>query len=301
MIKSEKSKSYIYPLLPKTGLANMLFVWGRAEVASIIHNMPIIAPQWIKIFRFGPWRRREKDKRYYFGDFVNDKYISGIRRLMLLAFGKRVPEESLFETHYHSLHPSIFVFEGYKEYFNPLLVHGDFLHIRLLEITNPKIVTSIHNCKERFIGVHVRRGDFKHVNQIIPTEWYANTCREIRNHFGHQLKIKIFTDAHRYELGPLLELANSEVVEGKAAIHDLLMLAKSRIIVGTSLSTFSLWASFLGKCLTFWPPVSPGVYGYGLHTNQHITADWNGKFNLECHIDVPVRVRYVDDLFKKSE
>jgi hypothetical protein len=292
MIKPEKSISYIYPLLPKTGLANMLFVWGRAEVASRIHKMPIIAPQWIKIFRFGPWRRREKDKRYYFGDFVNDKYISGIRRLILLAFSKRVPEEFLFETHYHSLYPSIFVIEGHKENFQPLLLHRGFLHTRLLAITNPKIVDNINNCKERFMGVHVRRGDFKCVNQIIPTEWYANTCRKIRKHFGLQMKIKIFTDAHRSELGSLLELPNSEIVEGNAAIHDLLMLAKSKIIIGTSLSTFSLWASFLGKCLTFWPPISPGVYGYGLHTNQHITADWDGNYNLEYRIDVPVRVRY---------
>jgi hypothetical protein len=296
MIKFDKSKGCIYPLLPKTGLANMLFIWGRAEVASRIHKLPIIAPQWIKIFRLGPWRRREKDKRYYFGDFVNDKYISGIKRLILLAFSKRVPEEFLFETHYHSLYPSIFVIKGYKEYFNPLLLHGDFLHARLFEITNPKIVSSVNNCKDRFIGVHVRRGDFQYINQIIPTEWYANTCMEIRKHFGLKLKIKIFTDAHRSELGPLLELPNSEVVEGNAAIHDLLMLAKSRIIIGTSLSTFSLWASFLGKCLTFWPPISPGVYGYGLNTNQHIVADWDGKYNLEYRIDVPVRVSY--DLFQ---
>jgi hypothetical protein len=292
MIKSEKSLSYIYPFLPKTGLANMLFVWGRAEVASRIHKMPIIAPQWIKIFRFGPWRRREKDKRYYFGDFVNDKYICGIKKSLLLAFGKRAPEELLLEAHYHSLCPSIFVFEGFKEYFQPLLLHCDFLHTRLLAITNPKIVESVNSCREMFMGVHVRRGDFKCVNQIIPTVWYANTCREIRQRFGLQFKIKIFTDAKRSELGPLLELPNSDVVEGNAAIHDLLMLAKSRIIIGTSLSTFSLWASFLGKCLTFWPPISPGVYGYGLHTNQHVMADWDGNYNLEDRIDVPVRVRY---------
>jgi hypothetical protein len=298
MINFDKSISYIYPLLPKTGLANMLFVWGRAEVASRDHTMPIIAPQWIKIFRFGPWRRCEKDKRYYFGDFINDKYISGIRRLILLAFGKRVTEESLFETRYHSLCPKIFVFEGYKENFHPLLLHSDFLHARLLAITNPKIVESVNSCREMFMGVHVRRGDFKCVNQIIPTEWYANTCRKIRKRFGLQLKIKIFTDAHRSELGPLLELPNSEVVEGNAAIHDLLMLAKSRIIIGTSLSTFSLWASFLGKCLTFWPPISPGVYGYGLHTNQHVMTDWDGKYNLEYRIDVPVRVNY--DLFLQT-
>ncbi len=270
----------------------MLFVWGRAEVASIIHKMPVIAPQWIKIFRFGPWRRREKDKRYYFHDFVNDKYIGGIKRLILLAFSKRLPEEFLFDPLHHRKCPSVFIFEGFKEYFEPLLLHGDFLHARLLEIANPRIVESVNSCTEKFMGVHVRRGDFKCVNQVVPTEWYANTCRKIRKHFGLQLKIKIFTDAQRNELGPLLELPDSEVVDGNTAIHDLLMLAKSRVIIGTSLSTFSLWASFLGKCLTFWPPVSPGVYGYGLHTNQHVMTDWDGNYNLEDRIDVPVRVRY---------
>jgi hypothetical protein len=102
-------------LLPKTGLANMLFFWGRAEVAGRIHQLPIIAFQWIKIFRFGPWLRREKDKRYYFVDFVNDKYISGIKRLALLAFSKRVSEEFLFESHRHLLHPLRYADDQFKK------------------------------------------------------------------------------------------------------------------------------------------------------------------------------------------
>ena len=43
--------SYLYPILPKTGLANMLFVWARAEVAAAETGMLVLSPSWTKINR----------------------------------------------------------------------------------------------------------------------------------------------------------------------------------------------------------------------------------------------------------
>ena len=83
------SKKYVYADLPRTGLCNMLFPWARAVLYARNHSLPLLAPEWVKLGRIGPWLRGERDKRYYFGQFTNEGYIRGLKKWWALHFEKK--------------------------------------------------------------------------------------------------------------------------------------------------------------------------------------------------------------------
>ena len=274
---------FVYPDLPQTGLANMLFVWARARVACDTLNAAMIPPQWFKPFRVGPLLRREKSFRYYLQDFRPSNF-SPWKKIRLLTFAVKFSEEEIknFYLEYTNINQDcVVIIEGNKEHFYPILSKRDLIYQSLIDISSDMVKNSFEKMKqENYIGVHVRRGDFKIVNQMIPIDWYVKTCRFTRHLVGESVAIKIFSDASKSELKDLLNLPNTTLAEGNPALLDIFLLSNSKILIGTSMSTFSLWASYLGGCTTIWSPLSPGVYGYGLHTNQHIVSDWNGHYDL---------------------
>ena len=77
--------TYVYPVLGKTGMGNMLFMWAEAFIYSRMNEATMIAPVWCRFSRVGPWLRRERYKRFYGGEITNQGYISGIKRFFLLS------------------------------------------------------------------------------------------------------------------------------------------------------------------------------------------------------------------------
>lgn len=278
--------SFVYPILPQTGLCNMLFIWARAKVASIQNNAVMIPPQWVKPFRMGPILRREKSLRYYTKDFRPSNFNT-LKKIKLLTFAKRFSEEEITKNiKLNNLNSdSIFVFQGFNKYFVPILNHRTLIYDSLIDISSDVVKNCFEKVKhEEYIGVHVRRGDFKITKQAIPTDWYIKTLNFTRQFLGEEIPIKVFSDAPASELQDLLTLPNLTLIEGNPALLDLFMLSNSKIILGTSMSTFSLWAAYLGGAITIWPPISPGVYGYGLHTNQNVMSNWEGNYNIDQRI-----------------
>lgn len=259
----------------------MLFVWARALVLSKQSEAPMIAPSWTKISRIGPWIRREKYKRYYFSEFTNESYIKGVRKAFITNFNPLI-DELEFEQSELQANSVIRVHNStdHMIYFPPLLGHEKLIRRELFRITSEPIKNRLSQTSERFpnfIGVHIRRGDFKLLDQTIPIDWYMDSISNLREKIDSRLPVLIFSDAPHSELNELRKADNLHLMPKAPAIHDLLMLSKSEAIIGTSLSTFSLWASFLERRPTYWPPVSPGVHGYGLDKTHHFSSNWKGQ------------------------
>ena len=113
------------------------------------------------------------------------------------------------------------------------------------------------------IGVHIRRGDFNapmdpgaytgNFNVAIPMAWYEAIVRELYRAFGQHVVFVIASDARPEELISITsnfpcvtthDISNSD-------ISDLLTLADSDFLV-CSISSFSLWAAFLGRMPYAW-------------------------------------------------
>lgn len=86
------ARIYANPIVGRTGLANMLFVWARAEVFCQRYGASMLAPQWVNVFRVGPWFRFERDKRYYFANFSQEGMVHGLKRFVILRALRHVDE-----------------------------------------------------------------------------------------------------------------------------------------------------------------------------------------------------------------
>lgn len=272
---------YVYPRLPSKGygLGNMMFVWARAIIAAKTLNAPMLAPNWSRWYRIGPHLRREFYKRHYIGEFQNEGYIKGLAKYRILYNSQFIKEGEMQNSCNSSRH-KILVFEGLKDHFFPLIPHRDIIAEELLRIVNQRIRRAIVISNSlKYIAVHVRRSDFIQLGQSIPLEWYIKASTELRNELNQDYPIFVFSDSSPEDLQPLSWPKDTFIMPSAPAVQHLLMIANAQAIVGTSLSTFSLWGSFLSGKITLWPPVSPGVFGYGLHTDNHVGTDWEGRLD----------------------
>lgn len=257
----------------------MLFVWARAFKMSVEYGFPMISPDWFKPGRIGPLLRGEKDKRYYLRDFTNAGYIAGVKKLCILAVSVKVEEGKIELSRALGWRPVV-VCVRQGESFLPFLDLNQQIWRELLRIIHPAIRHAVLLPHEPFIGVHVRRGDFVRINQQIDINWYVRAVLRVRAVVGC-LPVRVFTDAPESEVRPLLAIDGATLMPKAPAIQDLMLLSRGAVIIGTSLSTFSLWASFLHRAPTVWPPVSPGVWGYGLRTDNHLYTDWDANLRDE--------------------
>jgi hypothetical protein len=96
------------------------------------------------------------------------------------------------------------------------------------------------------IGVHMRRGDVKY-HARVPTTYFIELIDSIRSEAGVCLPATLFTDGTASEISPLLEIGNIRVAPRESDLIDLLLLARSKIIVPCPGSTFSYWSGFLSN------------------------------------------------------
>jgi hypothetical protein len=251
-----------YPVTGRYGLGNMLFPWARCYLWCADNKIPMIAPTWTKL-KLGPYLRRERDKRNYQRFFHNDSYIFGFRKLFLLVTLPKVSEQENDPINdILSNRNTIRTFEGWPGMFEPLRGKSNELHRELVRITRhqylPRSVVSTP-----FIGIHVRRGDFRVpdetdlqkgvVNIRIPLEWYIKTLSKLLDGLEFQAKVLVFSDGSDDELADLLAMPGVERSKETEAITDMLLLSEAQIMIASG-STFSMWASFLGQVPCIWYP-----------------------------------------------
>lgn len=257
---------YAYPKLSKwdfcyfrflgPGLGNLLFPWARSILASQKYGLTPISPTWFQI-KVGPFLRREPEIRFYFDLFKkNPDEISGFRKTFYLLKHSLVTEDYLAYLK-SGIHPpkndtKIVVFEGLKDYFNSLITEHAFIYDELLKITRNEHKKGLSFDFSKSISVHIRLGDFKGW-RATPIPWYINTLHKLRAELGSGWPIYIFSDGTDEEIMPVMRLPNTTRLTFGSSLADLLALSKAHLLIGSAGSTFSQWASFLGRIPVIWP------------------------------------------------
>jgi len=232
------------------GLGNLLFPWARSVVISEKHKLKPIAPTWLQI-KIGPILRSEPDLRLYGDLFYTPKEsIHGFQRLFLLATKKKINEDFLPTS---ELKDGIFVFCGFKNYFKDISKNHNLIWRELLKITKDIHKTGLNYDFTNCVSMHIRRSDFKLQKWDTSIEWFLWIMDELRRKIGPGLNFKIFSDGSDEELSLILKQKNTEKLFFGSALADLLALSRSRVLVGSANSTFSMWASYLGRMPTIWP------------------------------------------------
>jgi hypothetical protein len=269
---SHKARFLVYPQLPKAGLGNMLLVWARAILFAHINSLQVVAPAWGK-FVIGPYLRGERDKRYYGYLFSNKDYVSRLN--YLLASLKNIhihdnPVLSKMEISHLGSQTSkfhLFTFNKlphWSDYFIDLQEHQPIIKDKLLSNIRPSVLAEISHRPAPQIGIHIRMGDFRALKPEddftklglvrTPFSWFTRVINAIRGIAGYDVPATIFSDGYDHELSELLNLSNVSRASTASALSDMLTLSRSKLLITSSGSTFSSWASYLGQCPTIWHP-----------------------------------------------
>ena len=267
---------YAYPLLHSPdlafirlggpGLGNHLFTWARCVVACEIYGLRLIAPTWPQI-KIGPLLRGEPDKRFYFGLFkAGPGQVGGLRKSLLLLGLPKLRESVLFQdTQLDSttIKRGIVLFRGMDGMFKPILAHNELIKKKLLEITDSRHKVGLAMDFSDSISVHVRLTDFVKPtsiaaeqsgghNQRTSISWFVEMVKQIRNATKRPMPVHIFSDGSDDELAELLTEPGTARLTTGSSIGDILALSQANILIASG-STFSMWASYLGRMPVIWP------------------------------------------------
>lgn len=123
----------------------------------------------------------------------------------------------------------------------------------LLDPKNQKLMDFIQNLDGRSVAVHIRRGDFKGMNAILPPQWYQESIGEIRGKIRNPTFF-LFSDDPQWvkenlkEIG-LLPIDGIVLVEGNVGgsnYIDMQLMAACRGMI-ISNSVFSYLAALLNR------------------------------------------------------
>lgn len=247
------------------GLGNILFPWARSVVAARRLGARPIFPCWPQIrlralARFR-WRR---DSRTYAGLFRNPgTYADGFEKLHAVLRLPRLAESSLSKS--QLLREAIIVFEEREGLFAPILDQHALVRDELISITRPEHLKGLFTARNDSIAVHVRLGDFAvpengesqirsgGPNLRIPLDWYGSAIAACRRALGYEASVRIFSDGSDEELRPLLEISGVRRASFGTSIGDLHALSAAPLFIASG-STFSMWASYLGRMPVIWYP-----------------------------------------------
>ncbi|MEK6334890.1 MAG: alpha-1,2-fucosyltransferase [Acidobacteriota bacterium] len=241
-----------------TGLGNLLLTWAEFAVGTGKYGLTPIAPTWPQV-KLGPLARHESDKRTYRDLFLkNSSEVSGIRKLKLLATLPRIPAADF--TNGSGSQPVangrevLVEFDNAGALFERILSDHEFVRRELLRITRAKHKLGLEHNFTQSISVHVRLGDFRVESLVTPISWFEGAIRAVRRAVGSDLPVYVFSDGEDAELQPILRLPGTKRLGFGSSIADILALSAANILIAAGGSTFSRWASYLGRMPVIYPP-----------------------------------------------
>ncbi len=296
-----KGKCIELPLfrLGGPGLGNLLFAWARAVVISKQYSLRMMYPTWPSL-KIGPYIRRERDKRHYVNLFhANSGYVHGIEKYMSLLMLPKVTEEDFRKSPERYMQsPYLIRFTGMAGFFSTILKDHNLVREELLRITRQVHKKALNYDFSKSVSLHVRMGDFiptASFDEIrngldlrrIPLNWYARRIVQLKEVLGNDTRFYIFSDGSDRDLSLLLKMEGVRRISFGSALADLLALSYSRILIANG-STFSNWASYLGRMPVIWPQGQ---------VRHHLYAESEKEVELDERSDLPSSfIRHISKL-----
>lgn len=113
----------------------------------------------------------------------------------------------------------------------------------------PKKMIAFSN--EKYLCIHVRRGDMLNTNDVLNDSYYINAVREVFSYHGF-MKIIVVTDDSNYCSTNLGLNYSFEVSSSDNPIDDFKIMVNANILI-LSRSTFSWWAARLSNAIVYYP------------------------------------------------
>lgn len=253
----DKLDSLVFALLPYAGLGNMLFVWARALVFSRLNELPLMTAGWGYI-HIGPIIRKERHQRFYGRYFSQIDAVPLWRKWLALSCYTKIHEPEITTLSTLPGRNSLYVFSQiphWQDYFGSIREHRDMVRSALEQMLKSNYRERLMQLERPWIGVHIRRGDFRPLQPgenfakvglvRTPLEYFRELIIGVRQIHGTDLPVTVFSDGYDEELQEILRLPGVCRATRQPDIIDLLLLARSRLLIASAGSTFSYWAGFL--------------------------------------------------------
>lgn len=140
-------------------------------------------------------------------------------------------------------------------------------------IVSARYVKDIESLPAFSIGINIRLGNdfkppappespsdgYKWVGwlQQTPLSWFIETLALVRDCAGWCVPAVVVSDGTAQQLSPLLKLPSVHHLYPSNAVIDLIVLSRSKLLLGSGSSTFSAWAAFIGQQPVFTAPGHP--------------------------------------------
>ena len=249
-------QSWCHANLPNAGLGNKLFVWAKARMFSEITGLPLAVTGWTQL-QLGAFIRGG-DLRLYLNYFKRvDEVGRRVRSRAQKSFAV-VREPGLRAADVHRSR-TIYEFSQvppWSDYFGDLRDFRERISEALLSSLTEARREELSRCSSPTLCVQVRMGDFRqlkagenfaHVGGArTPLDYFKQIIEGVREIHGSVLPAEIVTDGKASDLAELLSMPSVTMAPKRSKIADILVMARSKVLVPSVGSTFGYWAAFLG-------------------------------------------------------
>jgi hypothetical protein len=245
--------SYVHARLPNAGLGNKLFVWAKAHVFAHLNGLPLLVTGWNGV-QIQPLLRGG-DLRLYLNYFKRVDQVGWLGRL-------RKPPRRLAEP---PVEP-VSIQDGtryefsqvppWQDYFADLKPHRAEVIRALLEMLTEARRAELRRQQPPAICLQIRMGDFRALQAgenfrsvggvRTPLQYFIEAVQALRQVHGSELPVSIVSDGSAEQLQELLALPRVSLAGANSKIVDILLMAKSKILIPSAGSTFGYWGGFLG-------------------------------------------------------
>ena len=178
-------------------------------------------------------------------------YVSKLDKFYRLITCKKISESDFLDSHHSK--SSLIIFEGIDDLFTPILFDNVYIKNSLFSMVNKKHLKGLDYNFKNTISMHIRLGDFVSTSQATPISWFIDVMNLIISKVPYPPRVLIFSDGTDAELADLFIYDNVERVTFGSSIADLIGLSRSNVLIASKGSTFSMWASYLGRMPVIWP------------------------------------------------
>jgi len=246
------------------GLGNKLFPWARAVVMAERFGYTCIDPVWFSprgaaITRGGIDYGKALRKIWLYDNFTRRKQDAPFLKGIFLSKQQQICCDNLSQAVAAANEKKNICFKWNTDHhFTDISEYRTIIVKALNDISIPRSLDFAMNYHPQpFIGLNIRTGkDFvqkssgKHGYYLTEIDWFIHALAVTREKHGN-LPAVIVSDGGEKELSAILQVPGTVLLNSRNAIEDLLVLSKSRVLLGSGNSSFSAWASFLGGMDTF--------------------------------------------------
>ena len=250
-------RSWCHASLPNAGLGNKLFVWAKARIFSQMTGLPLAVTGWTQL-QLGSFIRGG-DLRLYLNYFKRVDEVGRRSRARAQKSFVVVREPSLCSAGVDRTR-TIYEFSDvppWSDYFGDLRDFRDGVRDSLLSILTEARKEELSRCKSPVVCVQVRMGDFRQLRTgenfasvggtRTPMEYFKRIIDGVREIHGSILPVEVVSDGSAADLAELLSMPGVVMAPKRSKIADILVMARSQVLVPSAGSTFGYWAGFLGE------------------------------------------------------